>query len=123
MYRIYEIVHLVGVFKTFYYFVIYQNVHAVFEATVLSTDENGYWYLQKDTSVIEPLENLFKMEDLFSAPRLKNARDIDYKNVYLAPYDGIIKGRVKVLHFVDTFEVLTYYFYILFASNGRIKSQ
>lgn len=67
---------------------------------MLSDDKNGYWYLQVDTKILRPLENLL-LTDLFCAPHLKNSREIDYRNTYLAPYKSNIRGRVKVMHFVD----------------------
>lgn len=73
---------------------------------MLSVDENGYWYLQKDTHLLKPLENIFST-DLFSTPHLKNGRNIDYINTYLAPYIANIRGRVKVIHFVNNSQVLT----------------
>lgn len=50
------------------------------------------------------------LTDLFSTGLLKTNRDIDYKNVYLTTYKQNIKGRVKVVHFIDDCRVWTIIF-------------
>ncbi|XP_022176927.1 uncharacterized protein LOC111038222 [Myzus persicae] len=77
------------------------------EAKLISI-EAGYCYLQFNQDLIKSLEKLFS-SDQFSGPSLKNCRDIDYKDTYLACYKSNIKGRVKVEYFVNDYQVKVFF--------------
>ncbi|XP_025191084.1 uncharacterized protein LOC112591464 isoform X1 [Melanaphis sacchari] len=70
--------------------------------------ENGYCYVQFNQDLIKSLEKIFSTDQFFG-PYLKNARDIDYKNIYLAYYGQNIKGRVKVEYFTSNYQVKVYF--------------
>lgn len=53
---------------------------------------------------MEALENLLLSNNFFG-PYLNHVRDIDMENMYLATYKPSIKGRVKVMYFIDEFQV------------------
>ncbi|XP_060857516.1 uncharacterized protein LOC132935078 [Metopolophium dirhodum] len=84
------------------------------EAKLISM-EAGYCYLQFNQDLIKSLEKLFST-DQFLGPCLKNSRDVDYKDTYLAYYELNIKGRVKVEYFVNDNQVK-----VFFIDYGRFK--
>ncbi|KAL5237875.1 hypothetical protein ACI65C_005285 [Semiaphis heraclei] len=77
------------------------------EAKLISF-EAGYCYLQFNQDFIKSLEKLFSSNQFFG-PYLKNSRDIDYKDTYLAYYRSNIKGRVKVEYFVNDNQVKVFF--------------
>lgn len=78
--------------------------------------ENGYCYMQFNPDLIKSLEKLF-LTNQFFGPCIKNARDIDYKNIYLAYYEQNIKGRVKVEFFISDDQVK-----VFFIDYGHFKT-
>lgn len=53
---------------------------------------------------MESLENLL-LSNHFFGPYLNHVKDINVENMYLATYKPNIKGRVKVMYFIDEFQV------------------
>lgn len=84
-----------------------QGFYNAIKAKVLSID-NGYCYLQTNLNMMKSLEKVLST-DSFPVPYLKNVRDLDFRNIYLANYKPNIKGRVKVVHFIGASQVIYIY--------------
>lgn len=104
----------------YFFFLFIKDEYDSAEVKLISM-ENGYCYMQFNPDLIKSLEKLFTTDQFFG-PCIKNARDIDYKNIYLAYYEQNIKGRVKVEYFISDDQVIYYKNFIFINLVHKVRS-